>query len=329
MALGSALVGAGASIIGNLFNKSANDSANRTNIKIAQLNNEWSEKMMQKQMDYNTAQWQREADYNTEMWNKTNEYNSASNQAKRLREAGLNPALVMSGQNAGTASAASSPSGNSVGLPSPSSATMMPNRYDFSGVGNAVNNAYQISAMLDRTSAEVNNLNAQADVARARAAADNALTYERLKETKVGRLFLEQTFDVRKNQLNADYQNSIRSGRQMEENIRLTAANALLASKELSIFDAQTQAALSNMIANTLLTNAQAKKTKSETIHEVQKMYKTMAERRGINISNDVARRSADAIVEKAIQDTLPMVGKYGSNRGDWLGRRKYGHYLY
>lgn len=292
----SSLLGVGSNLITNLFNKKAVDSTNRTNMQIAQMNNEWSEKMMQKQMDYTT-----------DMWNKENQYNSASAQRQRLVAAGLNPSLMMNGGNAGVASAASSPS-----LPSPSSAAMQPVRYDFSGIGEAVKNAYQLSMMSDKTAAEVNNLNAQADVARARAAADNAWTYEKLKETKVGRMFLEQTFDIRKQQMNADYQNTIRSGRQMEENIKLTASQALLASKELAIFDSQRAAGIANTIADTLLKNMQANKTKQETIHEVQKLYETAARAQGLKISNDVAKRSADSIVNKAYSESYSSMSPFG-----------------
>lgn len=288
--LGAAAIGAGASLIGNLFGKKSQDSANSTNLKIAQMNNEWSERMMQKQMDYNT-----------EMWNKQNEYNDPSKQVERLQKAGINPALALSNISTGSAQGASSPS-----LPSPSGATMQSFRPDFSGVGNAVMSAYQLANQSDLVAAQVNNLNAQSDVARARAAADNAWTYEKLKETKVGRMFLEQTFDVRKNQLNADYQNTIRSGRQMEENIKLTISQGLLAQKELAIFDAQRAAGIANTIADTMLKGAQKKFTQQQMIHEVQKIVETAARAQGIKISNNVAKRTADSLVKKAYYDSRP-----------------------
>ena len=93
------MLGAGSGLLSNLFNFGANKNTNKTNLKIAQMNNEWSEKMMQKQMDYNT-----------DMWNKTNAYNDPTNQRARLERAGLNPSLMMNGGSAGIASAASGPS---------------------------------------------------------------------------------------------------------------------------------------------------------------------------------------------------------------------------
>lgn len=336
----SAVIDAGASLIGNIFGKKSSDNANATNMKIAQMNNEWSEKMMQKQMDYNTAQWQREAAFSEkqaadanaftkEMWNASNEYNSAKNQAARLRAAGLNPAIVMSGNNAGIAQGASgaqasTPSGNSVGLPSPTSAKMQPFTPDFSGIGQAAFQGLQMQLMTEKNSAEINNLNAQADVARARAAADNAWTYERLKETKVGRQFLESTFGTRVAQVNADYQNTIRNGRMMQAQTQLAVSNDLLKQKELAIFDAERATGVANTIANTLLQLNQGKLTKQQIVTEIQRTYKTAAEAQGLNISNDVARRSADSIVENAEQQARKtrLEGNviYPNHAEDWFG---------
>ena len=286
----SSIIDAGSNLISNLFNKSSTNKTNETNMRIAQMNNEWSEKMMQKQMDYNT-----------EMWNKQNEYNDPSKQVERLEAAGINPALALSNISTGSAQGASSPS-----LPSPSGATMQPTRYDFSGIGAAVRSAYELQNQTDLINAQINNLNAQSDVSRARAAADNAWTYERLKETKVGRMFLEQTFDVRKNQMNADYQNSLRQGRQMEENIKLSISQGLLAQKELAIFDAQRAAGIANTIADTMLKCAQRKLTHQQMIHEVQKIVETSARAQGLKISNNIAKRTADSLVKKAYYESRP-----------------------
>lgn len=69
--VGSALIGAGASVVGSLAGAVNSNSASNTNIRLMREQNEW---------------------------------NSAKNQRARLEEAGLNPYLMMSGGNAGTAS---------------------------------------------------------------------------------------------------------------------------------------------------------------------------------------------------------------------------------
>lgn len=215
----SAITGIGSSLI------SANSQrkANEANMRIAQMNNEWSERMMNKQHQYNVAMMtsqnrfaqQQAVDANAfteKMWNKTNEYNSAKNQAARLREAGLNPALVMSGQNAGTAQGASGvngavPSGNGVGLPSPSSATMQPINYN--GIGTAINEAMQLRQLQNRTSAEVNWMNTQSEVARYKAAAEVAEIAERTRGHKFQNKLNEATESILAATRNEQYLNEV------------------------------------------------------------------------------------------------------------------------
>ena len=94
------LIGSGLStgggLIGGLFGLFGQKRANEMNMRINHMNNEFNERMLDKQLAFQQ-----------EMWDKTNEYNSAKNQRARLEEAGLNPYLMMSGGNAGTASAMS------------------------------------------------------------------------------------------------------------------------------------------------------------------------------------------------------------------------------
>lgn len=86
--LGSAVIGAGASLLGNVFGSGSNSSANKTNLKLAAQNREFQREMYNRQMAYNT-----------DMWNKQNEYNDPSNQVERLRAAGINPYLALQNGN--------------------------------------------------------------------------------------------------------------------------------------------------------------------------------------------------------------------------------------
>ena len=131
------------------------NKTNRANKEIAQMNNAFNEKMLQKQMTYNTEMYQRQLGdtwqfYNDskqnqwDMWNATNEYNSASAQRQRLEAAGLNPQLLMSGNNVGTATAtggtsASSPSAQGINPP-----TATPYSADYSGYAGAIANAISL-----------------------------------------------------------------------------------------------------------------------------------------------------------------------------------------
>nr|DAI41026.1 MAG TPA: DNA pilot protein VP2 [Microviridae sp.] len=98
----SALIGAGASAVAGAgsaiasgkmnrravkYNKWALQEQQRFNAEQAQLGRDWQEQMIAQQNDYNLAQWNRE-----------NEYNSPAAQRARLEGAGLNAALMMQGQ---------------------------------------------------------------------------------------------------------------------------------------------------------------------------------------------------------------------------------------
>ncbi len=108
----SLISGLGSSLVGGILGSSSQNSANSTNIKLNQMNNDFQMAMMQKQMDYNT-----------DMWRKQNAYNSPSAQVQRLKDAGLNPYMFMSGgNNTGVAQSA-----NGVSLPSSSPAHVQPN----------------------------------------------------------------------------------------------------------------------------------------------------------------------------------------------------------
>lgn len=91
----SAIGGTVVPAIGSLLGLSSNNSANKTNLQIAQMNNEYNERMLDKQMSYNTK-----------MWNAQNEYNTPANQRARLEAAGINPQLAMSNISTGSAESA-------------------------------------------------------------------------------------------------------------------------------------------------------------------------------------------------------------------------------
>ena len=78
--IGSAIVGAGSSLIGGILGKKSQSDANKTNLQIARETNASNQQLAEKQ-----NQW------NIEQWNRENEYNSAAAQKQRLIDAGMNP----------------------------------------------------------------------------------------------------------------------------------------------------------------------------------------------------------------------------------------------
>lgn len=143
------VVGQVASSVGNAI---STNKTNKTNMAINQMNNE-----------FNAAEAEKSRQFQLDMWNRENEYNSASSQRQRLSEAGLNPYLMMNGGNAGIASSAGSTS------PATAAPPLSMQRQDFTGIGNILSSALQISNQSKLTDAQVQNLQGQKSLADAQA----------------------------------------------------------------------------------------------------------------------------------------------------------------
>lgn len=104
------LIGGVLGLAGMGANKQNVDSTNKQNYEIARMNNQFNEKMFERQMHYNT-----------EMWNAQNRYNDPAAQVERLKNAGLNPYMMLDGGSAGIAQGA-----NGVNPPTAQAATMQP-----------------------------------------------------------------------------------------------------------------------------------------------------------------------------------------------------------
>lgn len=90
-ALGGIVSGVGSvvgSLIGGKSSSDAQASANETNLQIAQMNNEFNERMMEKQIAYNRENQQVQNQWSEDMYNK---YNSPQAQVEQMKKAGLNP----------------------------------------------------------------------------------------------------------------------------------------------------------------------------------------------------------------------------------------------
>lgn len=131
-------------IASSIGNASATNKANKQNMAINQMNNE-----------FNAAEAEKSRQFLLNMWNKTNEYNSASAQRSRLEQAGLNPYLMMNGGSAGVAQS----SGSST--PASASPPLSMQRQDFSGISNTLSSALQIANQTKETNAAVQSLQSQ------------------------------------------------------------------------------------------------------------------------------------------------------------------------
>lgn len=330
MSLLSSAIGAGASLIGNIFGSASNNKANKTNLRIAHMNNEFSERMMQKQMDYNTGVLNTQnrfaekqaADANAfteKMWNKTNEYNSAQAQAERLRAAGLNPALVMSGQNAGTAQGASgsqaaTPSGNSVGLPSPSSVSVRPYQYDFSGVGSALMSAFQLNFQKSKSDAETRFIDMQSDYYAAKTMAEIGKMYAETKSHTAKTYYQNLMNLFGKDMMNQDYINKVRQNQSMEVQIMNTIRQGVLMDKQIARYDERMNAEIADLVASTALKYSQKQLNKEQLKNVIQDTI-------GKRLSNKEKDAIFDYVVDKARNDIF-------SNSNPWNTAVDFSHTL-
>lgn len=333
---GDALIGAAGGLIsgvtGNVIGKKSQDNTNETNLKIAQMNNEWSEKMLDKQERYNQLQWQREAEYNKQMvdyqnkwnleqWNRENEYNSASSQAQRLRDAGINPYLAMNGGNAGSASSVSSasgstPSGNSLGLPSPSGATMQSFRPDMTAIGNAITSFLDYKMRKEMNDAQVQNIlienqykARQMMTEMMNKAAD---THNKQASTRL----MRQAFELQPTIVQADNNLKAKQAEAASAQAKLNLAESLLRDKTLSKFDERFQKEVALMAAQTLEAAARMNFTEAQAKHELQKELKTIAEAAGIKLNNNNLKEMSWSLIEEARNNAI----RAGQPQNIWQG---------
>lgn len=272
-----ALIGAAAAVIGNMVAAKSQKSTNDYNLHINQLNNEFNERMMHEQMDYNTM-----------MWKKQNAYNDPSAQRARLENAGLNPYMMLNGGNAGNAQAAGSTSAASAAPSAPAQAF----HPDFSGIPQAILMAKQ-------------GKNIDADTQRQ--VIDNQTLHMRNMQQ-----FMNMVSDTKSKEIQNKLQGTILNYadqmqreqlRQLELQNDNILREILLRDKNLSIFDEQTRLDFAQRAASVLLTNAQTKATKQQTVTEIQKVYQMAAQTQGIKIQNNIAQRTAQAIVDRAYNE--------------------------
>lgn len=138
MAVTAALIGAGAALAGgigsNIANGISTSNTNQTNMEIAKMNNETSQKQYEETMKWLQEQFYKQRQFSLE----DRSYNSIGQTVQRALAAGINPsAIVGNGQSQGQ-------SVSSVGAPSPSvlqAPHIMPQHFDFTGLSEGIGRA--------------------------------------------------------------------------------------------------------------------------------------------------------------------------------------------
>lgn len=300
---GSAVSAIGGLLGGSSANKSnlqAVQETNAANKSIAQMNNAYNERMMKKQMDYNTM-----------MWEKENEYNTAANQAARLRAAGLNPAMVMSGANAGTAGSA-----GGVTPPTATPVQMQPGLIDNSYIGNSLDKLSQGFIAHQ----QLQNDKARVSVEQQKAITQLVDTLSNVESRKVltqGQKILNSYLDTQKNlELQGiDLDNQFKKAQHSlaVKQGSLVDVQTLIANKQLGQMDELHQKQLADITSRISLNYAQKKnvdeatKQTKENIKLVAEQIKSEAARySGLKLSNQQAHDLAPYVLRRAQLDAVP-----------------------
>lgn len=294
------LFGGVGSVISGVIGAKSTSDANKTNLKINQMNN-----------DFNAREAQKARDFQLDMWNKENEYNKASSQRKRLEEAGYNP--YMSDSQAGTATGMSGTSAATASGASP----QVPYLPDFQSVG--VNLASALKMMSEKKQTDIENLN-MSDLLRSqiwqnlgatdwRNASPEARAYnlsQGRKAAELGMSSLEESLSNQRwsnNLLVANIANSLLDAeaktimnKYLDEN-QCAELNIKAANYEYLVMSGQMKRQeVKNLIADEILTYAKA---------------------RGQRISNYIAEQTADELI-KAVNNTNMYFGHYYGYRDNY-----------
>ena len=267
------------------------NAANAANKDIAQMNNEFNERMLQKQMDYNTLAYDQQVSdqwsfYNDakqnawDMFNATNEYNSASAQRERYEAAGLNPYVMMNTGSAGTAAATSATSATAPTKQGITPPTASPYSADYSGIMQGLGQAIdQLSSIPDKakTIAETGNLKIEgkykAAEAIARIANIKADTHSKKEQVALNKLMYSIQKDLASSTMAVNSQNIAN----MRAEEKFKNIQTLIADKQLSFMDATQKMELAEKAANIQLKLAQGTLTRNQAAHEIKKIAETEA----------------------------------------------------
>lgn len=277
---GAGLAGSGASaaVSGKMnrralkYNKWALGETQRFQAEQAQLGRDWQEEQLAK-----TNQW------SLDQWNRENEYNLPINQASRLLQAGINPALAMQG-NGSIGMAGSAPTSKDAGSPAVASGTSAPALSQYSP--NLTAGFTQVSSAID---SYFNNAK--------KASETKGLDIQNLLQEKYGERSTQLSLGKTESEINSLRGSAARDFAQasltnLEASARKIMNKYLDAGQQLDLFIQLGQ--LATMKSERELKSAQTKQAVAQSIL-------AMAEANGQRISNRVAEALAESAIRAGI----------------------------
>nr|CDL65740.1 unnamed protein product [uncultured bacterium] len=308
MAVGT-MIDIGAGLYTAISNKNAVDNTNSTNMQIAQMNNEWSERMMEKQMAYNT-----------EMWEKVADYNSLPNKMQQARDAGVNPYMALSGNAFGSISA---PSANSVSLPSPSQVQAQPAQYDFSSVSNSIIAGMDLFQKAQLMKSQQSNIDASTDQLRIenkyhamKLVSEIAEKMANTKDSQAKAVYQQIINEYAEQGIKTDLEIKNQTLSNMKETFRGLVLENAMTSEQLRFFPEQVRAQLGLTASQILLNQSNSKLSQQKMVESIYNQWKTDSERQGIQINNSILRKAAKDIVDKYYYEKEQIKNNQGPEGG-------------
>lgn len=335
----------GASLLGGLFGSSSQSSANRANaaatnatnsynLKIARENNSTSRYIAEENNRISQEQFQQQMDYNRWAFNRQLEYNSAPEQVARLREAGLNPALFMSG--AGQASGSSAPSGSSLHQPSLTTPQMVAPRVEantaFQETMNSISSALLQLPALQQQTEDAKGKHIDNSLRYMRTMAEIESLKESTNNTKLRNIMqeIQNKFrtDIAPYEINiARLQGNQLEAQNMLTNLQMQGVELDNAIKLFNVqgMDQEFKLDMAMKGAQIQLLMSQNKLTRQEAVNAYQNSLKTAAETYGIKLSNGAAVRMSRYMTQRAAYQV--EIDKWNAARGkeEFLNVRDYG----
>ena len=293
----SGLFGGLGSVISGAVGAKSTSDANKANLKINQMNN-----------DFNAREAQKARDFQLDMWNKENEYNSASSQRKRLETAGYNP--YMSDAQAGTAAGMSGTSAATAA----GASSQLPYTPDFQSVG--VNLASSLKMMSEKKKTDIENLN-MSDLLRSQiwrnlGATDwrNASPEARAYNLSQGRRAAELGMaSLEENLSNQRWSNNL-----LVANISNSLLDADAKTVLNKYLDQQQQAELNIKAANYEYLVMSGQMKRQEVNNLIAEEIETYARANGYHLQNRILRETSDDLI-RATNNTNFYFGSYYHSR--------------
>lgn len=276
------------------------------------MNNEFNEQMMEKQMAYNSAEL-----------DKAREYNSPVNARKRLEEAGINPymALGSMGSQSVTSSATTSPASASGAAP------MQGYTPNLGGVAGAIEQGIQMYNELENSKvsrsigrAQMEQLNIENQYKAMDIMADIANKWSSTRNNEARTKWQQAYNNIADRMAGADLSQKLEQTNYIKEQISSIQVQTALNNKALNSYDEQLRYQFAEATARIELQRSQRQLTSNQAVHELSKQLLTIAQKNGVKISNDVARRTADELVKQASYTTMKMWNnRYADTYEQWI----------